>query len=153
MPKSNVTPALRAGACVARLTITRTDGKKTIVEVHKDATFNAFYHVYIQVGRRWSTKRLVRMASRNEGLMAINAHLQTPGLEAFAKRIAVFQSTTNPVVSEKIQISKKRAYRRLLAAAPESLGMVKTRVNIPVERWRSARAIPVQLSVAERVAQ
>lgn len=135
---------------IARLTVTRQDGKKTIVEVHPGATFHSFYQVYVQNGRRWSTKRWVRVASRNEGLMAINAHVQTPGLEAFAKRIAVFQSTTNRVVSTKIQIMKKKAYRRLLAAAPESLGLSKTRVNIPIERWRQ-RGIPVRLRVAEVV--
>jgi len=143
---------------IARLTIIRTDGKKTIVEVQPGATFHAFYRVYVQEGRRWSTKRQVRVASRNEGLMATNAHLQTPGLEAFAKRIAVFQSTTNPVVSSKIQIIKKRVYRRLLAAAPEALGLTKCRVNVPMERFsrqvREARKpIRVRLHISEAVAR
>lgn len=140
---------------IARLTVTRADGKKTIVEVQPGATFHSFYNVFVQNGRRWSTKRWVRVASRNEGLMAINAHLQTPGLEAFAKRIAVFQSTTNPVVSSKIQIIKKRVYRRLLAAAPESLGLTKTHVNIPMERFsrkqHTSRPIRVRLPISEAV--
>ena len=141
---------------IARLTVTRADGKKTIVEVQPGATFHSFYQVYVQNGRRWSTKRWVRVASRNEGLMAINAHLQAPGLEAFAKRIAVFQSTTNPVVSSKIQIFKKRTYRRLLAAAPESLGLTKTRVNLPRERFSqwthvAPKPIRVRLPISEAV--
>lgn len=137
---------------IARLTVTRQDGKKTIVEVHPGATFHSFYQVYVQTGRRWSTKRQVRVASRNEGLMAINAHRQTPGLEAFAARIAVFKSVSNPITSSKIKIFKKRVYKRLLAATPESLGLVKSRVNIPMHRFQP-RGIPVQLSVAERVAR
>src|SRR3990172_234945 len=135
---------------IARLTITRTDGKTTIVEVQPGATFHAFYHVFVQDGRRWSTKRQVRVASRNEGLMAINAHRQTPGLEAFAERIAVFKSVSNPITSMKIKIFKKRVYRRLLAAAPESLGMVKSRVNIPMERF-SQRPHMVPKPIAVRL--
>ena len=136
---------------IARLTIIRQDGRRTIVEVCLGATFHAFYHVFVQDGRRWSTKRLVRTASRNEGLNPVNAHRQQPGLEAFAKRIEIFQSTTNPVVSEKIQIFKKKAYRRLLAAAPESLGLTKTRVNISIERFSPQRGTPIRLRVAETV--
>jgi hypothetical protein len=138
---------------IARLTLIRKDGKRTIVEVPAGATFNMFYHVYVQEGKRWSTKRWVRTANRNEGLNVINAHAQQPGLEAVAKKIGVFQATSNPIVRTQIQIFKKRAYKRFLAATPESLGMTRLRKSqMPVERWRQ-RAIPVQLPVAERVAR
>ena len=147
-----------SSSVVARLTITRTDGKKTMVEVHSGASFHSFYQVFIQIGRRWSTKRFIRTASRNEGLSHINAHLQQPGLEAVAKRIAVFQSTTNPIVSTKIEVIKKKAYRRLLAAAPESLGMTKSRVNVPMERFSrhphtTSEPIRVRLHISEAVVQ
>jgi hypothetical protein len=138
---------------IAQLTLTRKDGKKTIIEVQQGATFHSFYQVYIQEGRRWSTKRWVRTASRNEGLNPAIAHLQQPGLQAVANRIAVFKAVSNPIVSTKVKILKKRIYKRLLTAAPEALGMVKTSpTRIPIERFR-ARGIAVQLKVAERVAR
>ena len=61
---------------VARLTVIRKNGLRTIVEVHADAKFYSFYHFYRQVGSKRSTKELIRSSNRNEG------SLQQPGLEA-----------------------------------------------------------------------
>lgn len=110
---------------IARLTVTRQDGKRTIVEVPADATYHAFYHMYTQQGARRSTKRLVRTANRNEGLPITNAHLHRPGLERLQERLESFGAQTNPVTKSQIRIIRKRAYRKLLEAAPDTLGLVK----------------------------
>jgi hypothetical protein len=137
MTKSNV---------IARLTVTRANGWKTIVTVEADASFSSFYKYFKQYGLKRSTKELIRTANRNESLNPINAHLQTPGLDRIEKRLAAYQSQSNPIVSTKLRIIRKKAYRRLLAAAPDVLGMAKTSpVHIPEPAWRSARAIPVQI--------
>ena len=120
---------------VARLTVTRADGRKTIVEIHRDATFSQFYRFHTQSGNRWSTKRLVRTASRNEFLPVINTHLYQPGLDVIAKRLAGFQSQSNPVVSSKLRILRKRAYRKMLSARPDKLGLTRlTHVDMTPRR-------------------
>jgi hypothetical protein len=119
---------------IARLTVNRANGQRLIIEVHNDATFNQFYRYFQQQGNRRSTKKLLRTASRNEGLKHINAHLQTPGLEAISNQIiassAVFLQRSenghiNPVVSIKLQIFAKRAYRKLITARADELGMAR----------------------------
>ncbi len=114
---------------VARLTITRANNMKVIIEVHSDATFSKFYTYYRQTGNRRSTKEFIHMRSRNEGLHYINAHLQTPGLEVLADRAAnkVYYgyAAQNPVTSMKLRIIKKREYRRLLNMAPTGMPVVK----------------------------
>ena len=114
---------------VARLTITRANNWKTIIEVHSDATFSKFYTYYRQFGNRRSTKEFIHTRSRNEGLRYINAHLQTPGLEVLADRAAdkVYYGRFkhNAVTSMKLRIIKKREYRRLLHAAPIGMPVVK----------------------------
>ena len=49
---------------VARMTVIREVGNLTIVEVYEDAMFSNFYHISTQVGKRRSTKRLIRIANR-----------------------------------------------------------------------------------------
>jgi hypothetical protein len=147
-----------SGNVIARLTVNRANGNKLIVEVHSDATFNQFYRYFKQVGNRRSTKEQIRVTSRNDGLKPINAHLQTPGLEAISNQIiassAVFllrseNGTINPVVSIKLRILKKRAYRKLITARPDDLGMTRlttTDMNKP-------RAIPVTIPTFRIVAK
>ncbi len=64
------------------------------------------------------------------------------------KRLEAYQGESNPIITKRLRIIKKRAYKKLISARPDELGMAKTRVNIPIETWRSARAIPVQISEA-----
>jgi len=134
---------------VARLTITRANGKRTIIEIHQGATFHKFYNFFTQDGARRSTKRQLRTASRNEYLPVINAHLHQPGLDVIEKQLKGVLAQTNPVVKTILRIIKKRAYKKLLNASPDALGL--TRVNItdlsnrPRRDFavREPRAIPV----------
>jgi hypothetical protein len=103
---------------VARLTVTREIGNVTIIEVHQDATFHEFYRIFTQVGRRRSTKQLVRTASRNEGLQPwYAAHRMQPGLEVLAAKWLDRKG-----LSVKLRIIKKRSYRRLINVAANELG-------------------------------
>jgi hypothetical protein len=129
---------------VARLTVTRTDGRKTIVEVSADASFHSFYRYFRQEGNRRRTKQLIRVSNRNEGIPLPSAR-EMPGLDLILKRLMKYQGESNPIVSHRLRIIKKRAYRKLLRARPDELGLVKTRSNIPLESWRRERAIPVQI--------
>jgi len=120
---------------VARLTITRADNQKLIIEVHSNATFSNFYQYYRQTGNRRSTKTFIHVRSRNEGLRYINAHRQIPGLEVLAERITssnkVFYGQDgkakerNPVTSIKLRIIRKREYKKLLNAAPTGMAIVR----------------------------
>lgn len=129
---------------IARLTVTRMDGKKTIVEVSADASFHSFYRYFRQEGNRRRTKQLIRTANRNEGIPLPSAR-ELPGLDLILKRLMNYQGESNPIVGHRMRIIKKRAYRKLLSARPDELGLVKTGSNIPLESWRRAPAIPVQL--------
>jgi hypothetical protein len=102
---------------VARMTVTRADNSRMIVEIHSDATFSRFYHFYCQQGNRRSTKQEIRVANRNTGLPQMNAHLYDPGLEAVASLM--------PVGGIKFRILRRRMYRQLCQAAPDVLGLVK----------------------------
>jgi len=106
---------------LARLTIVREDGSRIIVEVHADATFSAFYRFFTQQGRKRSTRKFLRSASRNEGLQPSNAHLQVPGLEMLMYRF-VHNKFGSPVKSTQIRFFSKKAYRKLLHMAPDQLG-------------------------------
>lgn len=113
---------------VARMTIKRAVGDTTIIEIHEDATFSHFYRIYVQTGRRRSTKRLVLSASRNHGIQPwYRAHLVTPGLEVLEK----MWSARPHVESVKIRIIKRRAYKRLISAKPNELGLTRTSVRLP----------------------
>jgi hypothetical protein len=116
-----------AVAVVARLTVTRAVGCKTIIEVYTDATFNSFYRFFTQQGNRRSTKQLVRTANRNEGLLPFHqAYRMTPGLEHLADR----WSKQPGVTAVTVRIIKRRAYKRLIQAAPDQLGLTKTSVRL-----------------------
>jgi hypothetical protein len=113
---------------VARLTATRAVGCKTIIEVCEDATFNSFYRFFTQQGNRRSTKKLVRTANRNEGLRPyFQAYRMTPGLE----KLAEFWRNHPGVTAVTVRIIKRRAYKRLITARPDELGLTKTSVQLP----------------------
>ena len=110
---------------IARLTVTRANGKRTIVEIHAGATFHKFYSFFTQDGRRRSTKKLLRTASRNEYLPVINTHRHKPGLDVIEKQLRSLFVQSNPVTESKLRIIKKRAYKHLITAAPDALGLSK----------------------------
>lgn len=112
---------------LARLTVTREDDSKVFVEVHADATFIEFYRFYTQQGRRRSTKKQIRSASRNEGLHPVNCHRQQPGLEILAIRFMRNRFGNSPIKTVKIKYFSKRGYKKLINAAPDQLGLTKVR--------------------------
>jgi len=111
---------------VARMTVIREVGNRTIIEVCDDATFSSFYKIYTQNGNRRSTKKHVRTANRNEGIQPYyRAHLVQPGLKGLAEH---WQKMPG-VVSVKVRIIKGKAYRRLITASPDQLGLTRTSVR------------------------
>jgi hypothetical protein len=108
---------------VARLTVTRKLGVKTIVEVHSDSTFEKFFWFYTQQGAKRSTRKFIRTAGRNEGLPYIGAHRMTPGLEILACRWASMPH----VERVQVRILRKRAYKRLINARASDLGQAIVR--------------------------
>ncbi len=125
---------------VARLTITRADDTKVIIEVQADAKFSEFYKYYRQTGMKRSTKEFIHSKSRNDGLLHyLNPQRQTPGLEVLAERFTASQPAfygtqtkgeRNPFTSMKLRIIRKREYKKLLHAAP--VGMPVVRPIFPV---------------------
>jgi len=130
---------------VARLTVIRKNGLRTIVEVQSDASFYSFYHFFRQVGAKRSTKELIRSSNRNEG------SLQEPGLEAIAKKLEMYSSQSNPVVSKKIRIIKKRAYRKLISARADELGLATSKVNLPLQSFSPLPSFSATRLVSARV--
>lgn len=110
--------AISKNTLVARLTIRWEVGVDTLIEVHSLATFHAFYHFFSQQGRKTSTRKFVRTASRNEGILSYSAHLR-PGLEMLALQWARLPH----VKSVSVRIYKKRLYKKLIEANPSALGM------------------------------
>lgn len=108
---------------VARMTARLASGKRLIVEVHEGATFNSFYRIYTQEGARRSTKTLVSSPNRNEGNSTCQpaSQWEKPGLDLIAKR----WSQRGDVLSTKIRIIKRRAYKRLLTASPDEIGLTQ----------------------------
>jgi hypothetical protein len=132
----------KAGVVVARLTVERSVGVKTIIEVHEDATFMTFFHYFTQEGRRRSTKREVRTANRNEGLVPHwRAAWMTPGLEVLAR---LFEGMKH-ITSVKVRVIKKGAYRRLIEASPDVLGLTKVKSQPDPRLERETRGIPVYI--------
>lgn len=138
-------------AVVARLTVTRANGWKTIVEVEEGSKFHSFFRYYRQFRNKRSTKELIRVANRAEHLMSMITSHREPGLEGIAHRmqatsdlmagsVAVRLGTTdcNPIVSLKLRIFKKRAYKQLLTAAPDPLGIVRSTPSVSLPKVRFA---------------
>ena len=132
---------------VARLTAVREVGVKTIVEVCENATFASFFVFYTQQGNRRSTKTQIRVANRNEGLAPWHrAYRMTPGLDVIAEHLRgmkQFKSVT-------VRIIRRRAYRQLLSADPDVLGLTKVKSVpdprlLPKPALRYPAAYPVQI--------
>jgi len=128
---------------VARLTAIRGVGVRTIIEVCEDASFHTFYKYYTQAGLKRSTKMFTRTVSRNEGLYPWHrAYRMQPGLEVLATRMLDQKQFS----SVKVRILKKRAYRQLLEAAPDVLGLTKvTRYADPRIKALPTPRIPVNI--------
>ena len=114
---------------IARLTVTRANNEKVIVEVNENATFSNFYIFFKQTGKRWSTKAHIRTSNRNDA----------PGLESLAQKLSLCQSPSNPITNTRIKIYRKRAYRRLLSLRPDELGLTQCD-RVPVYSRFSVRS-------------
>lgn len=106
---------------VARLTVTRASGRRTIVEIRDGSSFSSFYRFYHQDGARRSTKKWYRTASRREA----------PNLTAILERMKGFAVESNPVIDSRLRIIKKRTYKKLITARPDELGLTKTSFQLP----------------------
>jgi hypothetical protein len=123
---------------VARLTMTRENDERVIIEVRADATFHHFYAFYTQQGKKRSTRKFTRWGSRNEGLPVVNTHLYIPGLEVLALRF-LHHKFGSPIKSTRIRFQSKKAYKKLIRMAPDQLGLSTVRVIL------DQRPIRVQL--------
>jgi hypothetical protein len=115
------------GIVVARLTMTREDDTRLIVEVRSDATFHRFYAFFTQQGKKRSTKTFTRWGSRNEALPVVNTHLYIPGLEVLALRFR-HHKFGSPIKSTRLTFYSKRTYKKLILMAPDQLGLSTVRV-------------------------
>ena len=127
---NQIAPAICGGAVklgvVARLTVIRRNEWRTIVEVEAGSTYSSFYKFYRQWGARRSTKQLIRTAGRDEGVSLMGfKHRQQPGLAAIARKLEMYASQSNPVVSKRIRMIKKREYQKLISARPDELGLTQ----------------------------
>lgn len=136
---------------IARLTVTRQDKTRTIVEVHADSTFHKFFHYFKQQGSKRSTRQFIRSASRNEGLNPVNAHLQTPSLELIALRLRNIQAETNPVIRMQLHYFSKRAYRKMITCAPDQLGMSTVRPLFADQPAYTLKPIGVLFTTVKKV--
>ena len=135
-----------ASLVVARLTAARKDGSTLLVEVSTDATFSEFYKFYIQQGRKRSTKAQIRVTNRNEGLRPWHkTYRMEPGLDAVALQLGSMPHLFSQI---KVRILKKRAYRKLIEAAPDVLGMTKA-PHLAVDQFNRMPTprIPVRIPV------
>ena len=118
---------------IARLTVTRANGDRTIVAVYENATFGKFFHFFVQKGNRRSAKKHLRSSWRNEGIVP-----GAIGLEGIAWKLAKVQSEANPVTDSKIKVFRKRIYTRLLSCSPDQLGLVHDNSRPMLDHWRTA---------------
>lgn len=130
---------------LARLTVSRADGSKLIVEVHTDATFHNFYRFYSQQGAKRSTKKFLRFASRNEGMHPVNQHRQVPGLDLVMYGL-IHNRLGSPVTNASIRYIGKKAYKKLTHASPDQLGLTKVsamfdKKPIPAPSWISTKIV------------
>lgn len=129
---------------VARMTITkRGSSKKTIIEVHSDASFKKFYTWYSQDGRQ--KKRFIMTSHRGDGITPYwRQAFEKPGLDVLGDSL---QDRMKDIESVQIKVFKKREYKWLLTCAPdqlsEGLGM-GTRTQEILEERKQNR-IPVRL--------
>ncbi len=117
---------------IARMTIVkRGTSKRTIVEIHEDASFHQFYRWYSQEGRRH--KRFVRGSQRSDGLHFTRAQGR-PGLDVLAERQQSFNKDIEKVT---IKIFQKRIYKHLLTCAADQLTN-----GLPTTQSQGLRATP-----------
>ncbi len=114
---------------VARLTVQRANGIRMIVEVQSDSKFSSFYFFYTQEGRRRSTKRFLHRRSRNMGVSVIGYH--QPGLESVLAQIEKYADPSNPIVKTSIRILQRKAYKKLISARPDELGLSRM-ASLPI---------------------
>lgn len=107
---------------IARLTLTRQDNTRMIVEIHRDARFASFYHIFRQQGNKRSTKKQVRIGGRREA----------SSLEGVAINWKMRERADNPIIDIKLKIYRRREYRRLITARPDELGLSKMRCHLPI---------------------
>lgn len=127
---------------VARMTMTKADGNKLIVEVRADASFHQFYCWFSQAGRK--RKVYLRSSHRGDGLHGHHPYKQ-PGLDVLAE---AHMKCFKTIQDAKIKVFKKRAYQALLNCAPDELagGLPKITVSRPsLPVWQ--KAIPVRIPV------
>lgn len=114
----------------ARLTLTHRNGAQTIVEVHADASYTAFYRWY-QRGAREHAKHLTRTALRNDA--ADLAQIEQR-MRAHFDRLARGSVIWLPwqVVESKLIVLDGGLYKKLLKALPGELpGGGPARVVVP----------------------
>jgi hypothetical protein len=98
---------------IARLTLTRQDNTRIVVEIHRDVRFASFYRYYSQQGNKRSTKSHVRTGGRHEAA----------SLEGVAINFKTRERADNPSTNIRLKIFLKREYRRLIAAGAGELGL------------------------------
>ena len=99
---------------LARLTASKTDGSKSIIEVHKDSTFHEFYFWYNQIGN--SRKVFLRTSSRIEG---IYPHYTAAKTGAGLHLIFIRLQGTKRYNDILIKVFKKKIYRKMVHCAPD----------------------------------
>lgn len=131
--------AKQKNTVVARMTLTRTNGIKTIVEIHENASFMNFYTWYRQEGR----KVLLRTSNRNDGVAAHwRAPFQEKGLDVLAARTTQIMKDVTGVT---IKILKKRKYQQMITCTPDQLaGSLPTAPKI-AEIIDRSKGIPVSI--------
>ena len=100
---------------IARLTLSYQDRTRMIIEIHSDARYASFYHIFRQQGNRRSTKSKVRTGGRHEAA----------SLEGVAVNWKARERADNPITHIRINIYRRREYRRLVSARPDQLGLTK----------------------------
>lgn len=131
----------RTNPVVARMTMTRPNNIKTIVEIHEGAGFMNFYTWYRQDGRK--RKVLLRTSSRNDGVAAPwRAPFVPLGLETLAARTAQIMNDVSGVT---IKILKKRKYAEMLACPASDLAGGLPRAAKTAEIIDRAKGIPVSI--------
>lgn len=137
-----MTKTKRLNQVVARMTMTRSNNIKIIVEIHEGAGFMNFYTWYRQEGRK--RKVHLRCSSRNDGIAPHwRAPSATKGLDVLATRTTQIMKDVTGVT---IKVLKKRKYAAMLSCSPDQLagGLPQNpgRVALHEERPRWERSTP-----------
>lgn len=132
----------------ARLTLTHRDGCQTIVEVHADASYTAFYRWYQRKADEHA-KHLTRTAMRNDAADLEEIERRT---RAHFDNMARHSSLWLPrqVVESKLLILDGQLYKKLLKALPGELpggGPARLAVYdwMRRENWKRPRTQPTRI--------